>query len=118
MEQLLTRFYDPIMKKLLIFALVAVFAGFAWLSLPGLDQAQTPGASQQTASGSGVVLGIDKEKGVVTISHGPLPALNMMAMTMGYFVKDRNLLSNLQPMQKIEFQVTYDGNDYLLTEIK
>jgi len=41
-----------------------------------------------------------------------------MAMTMGYFVKDRNLLSNLQPMQKIEFQVTYDGNDYLLTEIK
>ncbi len=113
--KLLTRFYDPIMKKLLIFALVAAFAGFAWLSLPGLDQAQAPGAPQQTARGSGLVLGIDKEKGVVTISHGPLPALNMMAMTMGYSVKDKNRLSNLQPMQKIEFQVTYDGNDYLLT---
>ena len=106
------------MKGLLIFALVAAVAGFAWLSLPGLDQAQVPGASQQTARGSGLVLGVDREKGVVTISHGPLPALNMMAMTMGYSVKDKNQLANLQPMQKVEFRVVYDGNDYLITDIK
>jgi Cu/Ag efflux protein CusF len=106
------------MKKLLALVLAAVFAGFAWLSLPGLDQAQAPGAAQQTASGSGVVLGIDKEEGVVTISHGPLPALNMTAMTMGFSVKDKGQLSNLQPMQKVEFQLSYDGNDYLITEIK
>lgn len=106
------------MKKLLIFALVAAFAGFAWLSLPSPDQAQTPGAPQRAASGSGVVLGIDKEKGVVTVSHGPLPALNMTPMTMGYPVKDKGQLSNLQPMQKVKFQITYDGNDYLITEIK
>lgn len=106
------------MKKLLVLGLIAVFAGFAWLSLPRPDQAQTPGASQQTASGSGVVLAIDKEKGVVTISHGPLPALNMMAMTMGYSVKDKGQLSNLRPMQKVEFRVSYDGNEYLVTEIK
>jgi len=81
------------MKRLLIVALVAALAGFAWLSLPGLDQAQAPGAPQQTASGSGVVLGIDKEKGVVTIKHGPLPALNMTAMTMGFPVKDKGQLS-------------------------
>lgn len=106
------------MKKLLVLVLVAVFAGFAWLFLPSPDQAQIPGASQQTASGSGVVLAIDKEKGVVTISHGPLPALNMMAMTMGYYVKDKDQLANLQPMQKVEFRVSYDGNEYLITEIK
>jgi len=105
-------------KKPLIFTLVAAVAGFAWLSLPGLDQAQAPGAPQQTASGSGVVLGIDKEKGVVTISHGPLPALNMPPMTMGYSVKSKEQLSDLQPMQKVDFQVIYDGSDYLITEIK
>ncbi len=105
-------------KKLLVFTLVAAFAGFAWLSLPGLDQAQTPGARQQIAIGSGLVLAIDKEKGVVTISHGTLPALSMPPMTMGYFVKDKRQLFNLQPMQKVEFQITYDGNDYLITEIK
>lgn len=106
------------MKKLLVLVLVAAFAGFAWLSLPGLDQAQAPGVPQQTATGKGLVVGIDKEKGVVTISHGPLPALNMMAMTMGFPVKDKSQLSNLQPMQKVEFQLTYDGKDYLITEIK
>lgn len=107
-----------LMKTLVVFTLVAAFAGFAWLSLPSLDQAQAPGAGRQTASGSGLVLGIDKEKGVVTISHGPLPALNMPPMTMGYSVKDKALLANLQPLQKVEFRLAYDGKDYLITEIK
>jgi Cu(I)/Ag(I) efflux system periplasmic protein CusF len=109
---------ENLMKKLLVFTLVAAFAGFAWLSLPGPDQAQAPGASQKTASGTGLVQSIDRDKGVVTIKHGPLPALNMMAMTMTYAVKDKSKLSNFQPLQKVEFQVTYDGSDYLITEIK
>ena len=109
---------QSLMKKLPVFALVAAFAGFAWLSLPSPDQAQTPGAPLLTAIGSGLVVGIDREKGVVTISHGSLPALNMMAMTMGFPVKDKGQLANLQPMQKVEFRLTYDGNDYLITEIK
>ena len=106
------------MKKVAVLIVVAAFTGFAWLSLPGLDQAQAPGTSQQTASGSGVVLAIDKERGVVTISHGPLPALNMPPMTMGYSVKSKDQLSDLQPMQKVDFQASYDGNDYLITDIK
>ena len=109
---------QSLMKKLLVFTLVAAFAGFAWLSLPNLDQAQAPGGSGNTARGSGLVQNIDKERGVVTIKHGPLPALGMMAMTMSYVIKDKSQLANLQPMQKIEFQITYDGNDYLITEIK
>ena len=55
---------------------------------------------------------------MVTIKHGPLPALNMMAMTMSYVVKDKSQLANLQPMRRVEFQLVYDGNDYLITEIK
>lgn len=106
------------MKKLLVLVLVAAFAGFAWLSLPGLDQAQTPGAPLQTASGSGTVLAIDQEKGVVTINHGPLPELNMMAMTMGYSVRDKAQLSRLKPMQRVEFRVVYDGKDYTITEFR
>lgn len=106
------------MKKLLTVILVAAFAAFAWFSLPGLDQAQGPGAGRQTANGSGLVLSIDKEKGAVTISHGAIPALNMPPMTMGYVVKDKRQLANLQTMQKVEFQVAYDGNDYLILDIR
>ena len=105
------------MKKLLVPILIAAFAGFAWLALPGTEQAQAPGVSR-TATGSGTVLGIDRERGVVTISHGPLPALNMMAMTMGFPVSDKGQLANLQPKQKVVFQLSYDGNDYVITDIK
>lgn len=106
------------MRKLAVFVVVVAFAGFAWLSLPRPGQPQAPGTPLPTAIGSGLVVTIDRGKGVVTISHGPLPALNMTAMTMGFPVKDKNQLSKLQPMQKVEFQLVFDGNDYLITEIR
>jgi Cu(I)/Ag(I) efflux system periplasmic protein CusF len=109
---------EGLMKKLLILVLFAAFSGFAWLSLPGLDQAQLPGVARQAATGSGVVVAVDQEKGIVTISHGPLPALNMMAMTMGYLVRDSARIAGLRPMQTVEFQVVFDGNDYLITDIR
>jgi Cu(I)/Ag(I) efflux system protein CusF len=105
------------MKKLLTLVLIAAFAAFAWLSLPGLDQAQPPG-TPQNAGGSGIVQHVDAEKGVVTITHGPLPALSMMAMTMSYAVTNKSQLAGLQPLQKVEFRVLFDGSDYLITEIK
>lgn len=109
---------QSLMKKLLVFTLIAAFAGFAWLSLPSPDQARTTSASQNTTSGSGLVQSINNERGVVTIKHGPLPALGMMAMTMSYVVKDKSQLANLRPLQKVEFELSYDGNNYLITEIK
>jgi Cu/Ag efflux protein CusF len=33
----------------------------------------------------------------------------MAAMTMTYTVKDGRQLANLQPLQKVEFELTYDG---------
>jgi Cu(I)/Ag(I) efflux system periplasmic protein CusF len=92
-------------------------AGFAWMSLPSPDS-QTPGAPPQTARGTGVVQSIDQERGVVTISHGPVPALDMMAMTMVFPVRDKDQLANLQPMQRVEFQLAYDGRDYLIFDIR
>ncbi len=106
------------MKKRIVFMGVAAFTGVAWMSLPSPRQAQAPGTSQESATGRGLVVGIDKDKGVVTISHEPLRELNMMAMTMGFPVINQNLLLNLQPMQKIEFRLVFDGNSYVITDIK
>ena len=55
---------------------------------------------------------------MVTIRHGPIPALNMMPMTMSYAVKDKNQLANLQPLQEVQFRVVHDGRDYLITDIR
>jgi Cu(I)/Ag(I) efflux system periplasmic protein CusF len=83
-------------------------------------QAQAPAASQKTGKGTGLIQQIDREKGAVTIKHGPLQGMNMpgMAMTMTFLVKDKAMLSNLQPLQKVDFELTYDGKQYLITQIK
>ena len=54
----------------------------------------------------------------MTLRHGPLPALNMMAMTMSYAVKDRKQIDDLKVDQRVEFQVLQNGSDYLITDIK
>jgi Cu/Ag efflux protein CusF len=99
-------------KKAIALLLVAAFAAFAWLLLP------SPGSAPVTASGSGLLQQVDREAGVVTISHGALPALNMVPMTMTYSVKDRTQLASLKPMQQVEFKLAYDGNDYVILEIR
>ncbi len=81
-------------------------------------QAQAPAVSQKTGKATGLIQQIDREKGTVTIKHGPLQGLNMGAMTMSFLVKDKAMLSSLQPLQKVDFELTYDGSKYLITKIK
>jgi Cu/Ag efflux protein CusF len=42
----------------------------------------------------------------------------MSAMTMSFPVKDEAMLVKLQPLQKVEFELSYDGKDYVITRIK
>lgn len=104
-----------LMKRLLAFILIAAFAAFAWRLLPSPDRT---GGTGQVAIGSGQIQHVDPAAGEVTIKHGPLPALNMMAMTMSYRVKDSSQLAKLQPMQQVEFTVSHDGRDYVIIDIK
>ena len=107
-----------LMKKLVAAALVVAFAFFAWRSLPSPEQAQSPDAAQATVRGSGVVQDVDLQAGTVTLRHGPLPALNMMAMTMSYAVKDRSQIGDLKVDQRVEFQVLQNGGEYVITDIR
>ena len=109
------------MKRIVLFMLFAAgAAGGALAQQESMGQhgAQTAAAGQKTARGTGLIQQIDREKRVVTIKHGPLPALDMMAMTMTYAVKDERQLANLRPLQKVEFDLSYDGKDYVITRIK
>jgi len=111
------------MKKLIWIALLAaVGAGSAFAQQESGGQhtmlAQAPAATQKTGKGTGLIQQIDREKGAVTIKHGPIQGLDMSAMTMSFPVKDKAMLANLQPLQKVDFELTYDGKDYLITEIK
>jgi Cu/Ag efflux protein CusF len=107
------------MKRVLLFMLFAASGALAQQESMGQHGMQmAPTAGQKTAKGTGLIQQIDREKGVVTIKHGPLPALNMTAMTMTYTVKDKRQLANLKPLQKVEFELAYDGKDYLITRVR
>ncbi len=81
-------------------------------------QTQAPVTGQKVGMGTGLIQQIDKERGAVTIKHGPLQGLNMPGMTMSFLVKDKSMLATLQPQQKVDFELTYDGKNYLITRIK
>jgi len=111
------------MKKFLLIMLFAVAGAgnaFANYHLGGQHsgQAQAPATSQKTGKGTGLIQQINRDKGVVTIKHGPLQGLNMPAMTMSFLVKDKAMLANLQPLQKVDFELTYDGTNYMITKIQ
>ncbi|HSE01998.1 MAG TPA: copper-binding protein [Burkholderiales bacterium] len=102
----------------IFFAAGAAGGAFAQQDSMGQHGMTAPAAGEKTAKGTGLIQQIDRDKGAVTIKHGPLPALNMGAMTMTYTVKDGRQLAKLQPLQKVEFDLTYNGRSYVITGIK
>lgn len=51
----------------------------------------------------GTVKKVDKAAGKITIAHGPLENLNMPGMTMAFAVKDKAMLDQVKPGDKIRF---------------
>jgi len=72
---------------------------------PGARVVQVPAALAQTAPmADGEVRRIDKQQGKVTLRHGPIPSLDMGAMSMVFRVKDPTMLDRLKIGQKIRFE--------------
>lgn len=59
--------------------------------------------------GSGVVKSVNAHAGVVNLDHGPIASLGWGAMAMDFKVKDHNLLKDLKPGQKVEFDLVSEG---------
>lgn len=54
----------------------------------------------------------------MTIKHGEIKNLEMPAMTMVFYVKDKGQLSGLKVGDKIKFKVVQDGVMFMVTELK
>ena len=104
-------------------SLIAIAAAsLAFASLPVRAQVahsdhaqpqQTGGTTAAAASGfaEGEVKKIDKSAGKITLKHGPLPALDMPAMTMVFRAKDAALLDQVKTGDVIRFKAEkIDGN--------
>ena len=79
------------------------------------------GATQtQAATGSGKVNKVDPAKHTINLSHGPMPAINLPAMTMDFAVAPGVDLSTVKPGQQVDFTLAPKpgSKDYQVTQLK
>ena len=86
----------------------AVIAAALALAGPVLAQALSDGEIRR----------VDKEAKKLTIRHGPIPNLNMDAMTMVFQVKDPAMLDQVKAGDRIRFQADRIGGQYTVTKIE
>ena len=95
-------------------AIVAGISLSVWLAGCG-----SPKPTQQPArrySLNGRVVSVEKAKQQVVVDHGEITGF-MMAMTMGYSVKNPSLLDSLSPEDQITADVVVNGDDVWLENI-
>jgi Cu/Ag efflux protein CusF len=76
-----------------------------------------PALAQQMVDGE--VRKVDKSANKVTLKHGPIPNIDMPAMTMVFQAKDPKMLSNLKAGDKVKFQADMlPGGNVVVTRIE
>ena len=80
---------------------------------PAIAQAAQPSAAMV----EGEVQKIDKDAGKITLKHGPIPNLDMPAMTMVFRVKDPTMLDTVKTGEKVRFSAEKVGGALTVTQI-
>lgn len=75
-------------------------------------------ARAQTPMTDAEVRKVDKEAAKLTLKHGPIPNLEMGAMTMVFRVKDAAMLDQVKQGDKIKFSAEKIGGQYTVTGIE
>ena len=80
--------------------------------------ASGPMAAGQAALVDGEVRRIDRAAHKLTLRHGPIPSLDMTAMTMVFRVADTSMLESLKTGDKVRFAAERVGGDLTVTRIE
>jgi len=75
------------------------------------------GPASQSGTTRGVVVGVDRAAGEITLDHEAVPGL-MEAMKMPFPVSDPQILEGVEPGQQVEFDVEYRGGMFTVTAIR
>lgn len=75
-------------------------------------------APADTGYTEGEVRKVDKEAGKITLKHGPIPNLEMPAMSMVFRAKDPKILDQVKAGDKVRFKAENIGGALTVTEIQ
>ncbi len=111
--------FDARMIFLLVFlfAPIALSMGAAGCGSPKPAAVQQPEQGPKRYALTGRVVSVDKAKQQVVVDGADIPGF-MMAMTMGYDVKNANQLDPLSPEDQIKADVVVNGSDVYLENIQ
>jgi Cu(I)/Ag(I) efflux system periplasmic protein CusF len=84
--------------------------------MQGMAMSDAPAATH--GQGVGVIKAIDAKAGMLTIQHGPIPAVSWPAMTMTFKAKPVTLLKGLRVGQTIGFDCTVRGMSADVTAVR
>lgn len=73
--------------------------------------------AQASDVGEGEIRKVDKDAKKITIKHGPMPGLDMPAMTMVFQVKDLAMLERVKQGDKVKFEAQKLGGAFTVTKI-
>ena len=101
-------------------ALGTVLAAPAWAQKPADDHSPHHAGAQKPSAplAEGEIRKVDKAAKKITLKHGPIPNIDMPAMTMVFPVKDPALLDRAKPGQKVRFQAEMINGVATVTQIE
>ena len=90
------------------------------MDMKGMEQSgSSHGAKEEmTHKAVGVVKGVDKNEGTVTLAHDAVKSLGWPAMTMAFKVQDKAMLDSVAAGRKVEVELQQRGKDYVITRLK
>jgi protein SCO1/2 len=100
----------------LFVAAISVLSGFSGCKSSAPPTASTSAEGQQRFPLTGRVVSVEKDKEQVVVDAEDIPGF-MMAMTMGYSVKNPNLLETISPEDQIKADVVVKDKDVWLENI-
>jgi len=103
----------PIHSLLIALGLFATIGLSGCQSTPAPEKAETPAEQPLT----GVVVSVDKSKGLITVKHDAVPG-KMEAMTMPFSPADPAALSTVKAGDKISADYSVQANGAVLDNIK
>jgi Cu(I)/Ag(I) efflux system protein CusF len=107
------------MKPSLMFAALAAVISTASVTAPALAHpGEEHGPSAPAGHGQGVVVAVDMNSGMVTLQHGPIPALRLPAATTEFKVDPTTLLDPIKVGDKVAFALTMTDGGGKITAIE
>jgi len=88
------------------------------LAVEAHHQPAAAGTAASAPLAEGEVRKVDKDARKITLRHGPIPSLDMPAMTMVFQVKDPALLEQVKAGDKIRFSAEKIGGQFIVIRIE